>query len=59
MGHPGIHLRNIFQAELAHIRLKHRKCSGWMFIPNDFDVDLVHFQWPVKLKIQHWIISED
>ena len=31
MGHPGIHLRNIFQAELAHIRLKHRKCNGWMF----------------------------
>ena len=32
MGHPGIHLRNIFQAELAHIRLKHRKCNGWMFV---------------------------
>ena len=31
MGHPGIHLRNIFQAELAHIRLKHRQCNGWMF----------------------------
>ena len=26
---------------------------------NCFDVDLVHFQWPVQLAINHWIVSED
>ena len=26
---------------------------------HDVDAGLVHFQWPVRLKIKHWIFSED